>query len=163
MRMGFSLSDWVFYWMQAFGAVTQTNFGGVRLTESIVEKWLRTLDELEEKAEHRRAQNEIDGKTGNPAQDMLDTLQGPQLLKYASEAYWEMASRKQTDLTQLEWNQMSLSDRGKEIAYHRIRNSVEGMTRYAMELRANARRAKQKREADKRTPAKQRRRRRRRR
>ena len=120
--------------------MAHTTYGSVGLPENIVSKWMRTLVYLEESAEKYRLKNEGNTKKPNPPQDLLDTLLGPQLLKHASEAYWETASYIKADIPYPAWVAMSLEERARIIAYNRVSNAIEGLTRYATELRNNAKR-----------------------
>jgi len=138
------LAEWVEYWRHEFGAVAHRIYGDVVITEPIDEQWIRIIDLLEEQAERYDALIESGKRKTktNPPQEMLDKLLGPQLLKYASDEYWQTASMIQVGLS--EWRQMSLKERGRIIAYNRIHNAIEGMTRYATELKMNSEREKQK-------------------
>ena len=140
-----SLVDWIEYWRQEFGAVTHTNFGGHILPEAIDTKWIRIVERLEEQAEIEQRLVEDGKRKHTPSKDMLDKLLGPQLLKYASDAYWETSSMIKAEIPLPYWEQMDNSQKGRIIAHNRISNAVEGLTRYAHELKLNAERAKQKR------------------
>jgi len=139
MKQGFSLSDWVWYWMQEFGAITYKQYGEHQITQPVEDKWIDTLDFLETQAALTHKRNEGTSRKVNQAQDELDKLIGPRLLKYASEAYWETASYVDSDIPYRDWVAMSLEDRGRRIAYNRIKNALEGLSRYAMNLKSNSR------------------------
>ena len=135
---GFQLSDWVWFWTQEFGAITQRRYGELTITMPIEDRWLEELDRLETRAEKIRQANEISGKKVNQAQDLLDSLLGPQLLKYASESYWETASYMKAGISYIEWSAMSLAARGRIIAFNRTGNAIDGLSRYATTLKSNA-------------------------
>lgn len=141
-KKGFSLSDWVDYWLDEFSALTRTPMGSASMLEPLEHKWLRLLDWLEKQSQLHDAQ--LDGvRKKNQAKDMLDELLGPQLLKYASPDFWETSSMKAAEIPYSMWYQMSLCERGRMIAHNRVSNAIDGLTRYAMKLKSNKARNRQ--------------------
>ena len=118
MRMGFSLNDWIDFWMGEFNVRSRTYFRNKRIDEPIAQRYQRMLDEFSQHGDDVRMQK------------LERRVFGARVVEGANQTYWIEQGRVSAKVSPLEWAQMPLEERGRLIAFVRVESMTAGIRRY---------------------------------
>lgn len=68
-------------------------------------------------------------------QEIRERLLGPDLIKHASMDWWELTAMESLHISPVDWQAMSLRERGKILAYTQMRNRLQTYERFADEMK----------------------------